>query len=306
MAHDHAHSHAAGRAEDRRRLILVVAVTASVAIVELVGALLSGSLALLADAGHMFSDTAGLLLALSASIIAARPPNERRTYGYHRVEILAGMINAVVLLVICGYLAYAGVRRMIQPSQIDAPQMLIFAAIGLAANLISLAILTSRKDNSINMKGAYLEVFTDALGSVAAIVAGLVVWSTGFVRADSIASLVIAAMIVPRSISLLREAIGVLLESTPRHLDLGEVRAHLEAMDGVDEVHDLHAWTITSGMVALSAHVVVDDGALMDRGVGTLLDQLTNCAAQDFGIHHVTFQVEPQSHRERACHADHP
>ncbi len=303
MGHDH--SHAAGRAEDRRRLMLVLGVTASVVVVELVGAWLSGSLALLADAGHMLSDTAGLLLALSASVIATRPATPRRTFGYHRAEILAGLINAVVLLGICGYLAYAGTRRLFSPSEIDAPQMLVFAGIGLAANLISVVLLASRRDSSLNMKGAYLEVLTDTFGSVAAIGAGLIVLTTGFERADPIASLLIAALVLPRSWALLSEAVGVLLEATPRGLDLSDVRDHLTGVDGVVDVHDLHAWTITSGMPALSAHVTVSEECLAQRGVGPVLDDLTECVGTHFGIDHATFQVEPASHRDHEPDTDH-
>lgn len=303
MGHDH--SHAAGRAEDRRRLTLVLVVTASVVVVELVGAWLSGSLALLADAGHMLSDTAGLVLALSASVIATRPATPRRTFGYHRAEILAGLINAVVLLGICGYLAYAGTRRLVSPSEIDAPQMLVFAGIGLAANLISVVLLTGRRDSSLNMKGAYLEVLTDTFGSVAAIAAGLVVLTTGFDRADPIASLLITVLVLPRSWALLSEAVGVLLEATPRGLDLGDVREHLTGVDGVVDVHDLHAWTITSGMPALSAHVTVSEECLSRRGVGPVLDDLTACVAEHFDIDHATFQVEPDSHRDHEPDTDH-
>ncbi len=289
--------HAGGRAEDRRRLLFVLAVTATVVVVEAVGAWWSGSLALLADAGHMLTDAAGITIALCASLIATRPASPRRTFGYHRVEILAAALNALVLLGVCGYLAYAGTTRLIDPVDIDAGQMLVFAAVGLAANLVSVAVLTRRKDSSLNMRGAYLEVVSDTLGSVAAIVAGVVVLTTGFLRADSIASLVIAALVLPRAWSLLREVGAVLLEAVPPGLDVEEVRRHLAEVDGVVEVHDLHAWTITSGMPALSAHVTVTDEALAARGVGRILDDLSHCVDDCFAIEHATFQVEPRSHR---------
>ena len=303
--HSHDHSHAGGRAEDRRRLVLVLAVTSTVVVVEALGAWWSGSLALLADAGHMLTDAAGILIALSASLIATRPASPRRTFGYHRVEILAAVVNALVLLGVCGYLAVAGTRRLLDPVDVDAGQMLIFAAIGLAANVVSVAILTRRKDASLNMKGAYLEVLSDTFGSVAAIVAGVLVLTTGFLRADSIASLVIAALVLPRAWALLREAGGILLESAPRDLDVEEVRRHLCAMDGVVDVHDLHAWTITSGMPALSAHITVTDEALASRGVGQVLDDLTSCVEAHFGIDHATFQVEPASHRDHEHDTEH-
>lgn len=298
MGAGHEHSHAVGRAEDRRRLRLVLLVTSTVVVVELVGAWLSGSLALLADAGHMLTDAAGIVLALSASMIATRAPSSRRTFGYHRAEIFAALVNAVVLLGVCGFLLYKGVQRLITPSEVEADLMLVFAAVGLAANLLSLLILSRRDKDNLNMKGAYLEVLSDTLGSVAAIAAAVVVLATGFDQADSIASLLIAAMILPRSVSLLRESGAILFEFAPPGVDIEEVRAHLCGVDGVIDVHDLHAWQITSGMPALSAHVRVTDAALTERGVGPVLDDLGECVADCFGIRHATFQVEPASHHE--------
>ncbi len=298
MGSGHDHGHEAGRAVDRSRLRLVLLVTLGVAVVELVGAFLSRSLALFADAGHMFTDTAAIVVALSASYVATLPASPRRTFGYHRAEILAALINAVVLLGVCGYLAYAGIARLLDPVDVHAPQMLAFAAVGLAANLVSVALLAARRSQSLNMRGAFLEVLGDTFGSVAAIIAGLVVIATGFDRADSIASLVIAALILPRAWSLLRACVGVLLEAAPPGVDMEVVRQHLAGADGVTDVHDLHAWSITSGMHALSAHVTVTDDALRDRGVGQILDELGECVASHFGIDHATFQVEPESHRE--------
>jgi cobalt-zinc-cadmium efflux system protein len=298
MGSGHEHGHEHGRAEDRSRLRLVLLVTLSVAVVELVGAFLSGSLALFADAGHMFTDTAAIVVALSASYVATLPASPRRTFGFHRAEILAALINAVVLLGVCGYLAYAGVVRLLDPVEVDAGQMLVFAVVGLVANLVSIALLTARRSSSLNMRGAFLEVLSDALGSAAAIVAGLVVLASGFDRADSLASLLIAALILPRAWSLLRECVGVLLEAAPTGVDVEDVRRHLIGAAGVTDVHDLHAWTITSGMPALSAHVTVTDEALARRGVGQILDELGECVASHFGIDHATFQVEPESHRD--------
>jgi len=302
----HGHAHAVGRAEDRHRLLLVLAVTAAVLVVETVGALVSGSLALLADAGHMLTDAAGIVVALLASLLASRPVSPRRTYGYHRAEILAAVVNALVLLGVCAYLAYAGTRRLVHPADVDAGQMLVFATIGLCANLVSVVLLSARRDASLNMKGAYLEVLSDTVGSVLAIVAGVLVLTTGFQRADSIASLLIAAMVLPRAWALLGEAGGVLLESTPRGIDVEEVREHLCGVGGVVDVHDLHAWTITSGMPALSAHVTVTETSLAERGVGPILDDLTGCVASHFGIDHATFQIEPESHRDHEHDTEHP
>jgi len=298
--HDHAHvtGHASGRAGDRSRLRLVLAVTVSVVAIEVVGATLSGSLALLADAGHLVTDAAAILVALSASYVAALPATDRRTFGLHRAEILAALVNAVVLLGVCGFLAVVGVRRLVHPVDVDTGPMLLVAAIGLVANAASLGLLTRRRETSLNMRGAYLEVLGDLVGSALVVVAGVVIAVTGFTRADPLASLLIAVLILPRSVSLLRDAVAVLLETTPAHLDLDDVRRHLLEVGGVVDVHDLHAWTITSGMPSLSAHVTVTDACLDDRGVGSLLDEFSHCVASHFSVDHVTFQIEPQSHRE--------
>ncbi len=293
----HAHAHAAGRSSDRARLRLILLVTVSVIVVEVVGALLSDSLALLADAGHMVTDAAAVALALSASYVATLPATSRRTFGFHRAEILAALVNAVVLLVVCTYLIWSGVRRLLDPVPIEADLMLWFAVVGLVANAVSLGILQRRKDSSLNMRGAYLEVLSDLVGSVAVVVAAVVVLTTGFLRADPIASLLIAAVILPRSFSLIRESVDVLLEASPRHIDLDEVRTHLADVPGVVDVHDLHAWTITSGIPVLSVHVTVTDACLAERGVGSLLDEFSHCVAEHFDVHHATFQIEPESHR---------
>ncbi len=298
MGAGHGHGHAESRAGDRRRLWWVLAVTTLVLVVEVVGAVLSGSLALFADAGHMLTDVAAVLLALGASYVATRPANDRRTFGYHRAEILAALVNALVLVGVCGFLAYAGVRRLVDPPSVEAGQMLVFALVGLAANVVSLVLLSARRSESLNMKAAFLEVLGDAFGSASAIIAAVVILATGWQRADPLASLVIAVLIVPRAVSLLRDTGSVLFESTPPGLNVTEMRDHLLAMDGVTDVHDLHAWTITSGMPSLSAHVTVTDACLGQRGVGAVLDELARCAREDFGVEHATFQVEPQSHQE--------
>jgi cobalt-zinc-cadmium efflux system protein len=291
------HGQAHGRSVDRSRLKVVLAVTVAMVLVEGVGAFVSGSLALLADAGHLVTDAAAVALALSASYVATLPPTSRRTFGFHRAEILAALTNAVVLLVVCGYLAVEGVRRLVDPVDVQTTPMLVFAVVGLLGNAVSLSLLVRRRDSSLNMRGAYLEVLSDLLGSVLVVVAAVLVAVTGFERADPIASLLIAALILPRSFGLLREAVDVLLETTPAHLDLDDVRNHLRQVPGVVDVHDLHAWTITSGMPVLSAHVTVSDACLADRGVGSLLDEFSQCVAAHFAVDHVTFQIEPESHR---------
>ncbi len=298
MGHGHGHDWAAGRAEDRRRLRAVLAITLTVLVVEVVGSVLTGSLALLADAGHMLTDSAAVAIALSASHLAALPPTDRRTFGFQRAEILAALANSVVLLALCGFLLVEGVRRLAAPQPVDGGPMLVVAALGLVGNLLALRLLGSRKDSSLNLRAAYLEVLTDTLGSVAVLAAAVAVLTAGLDRADSVATLLVAALVLPRSFLLLREAVDVLLEATPRDVDLDEVRSRLSGIDGVVEVHDLHVWTITSGLPSLSAHVVVEDDALAARGLGRLLDELCACVGGDFDVEHVTFQVEPRSHRE--------
>jgi cobalt-zinc-cadmium efflux system protein len=288
----------AARAQDRTRLTWVLAVTLAVLLAELVGAWLSGSLALLADAGHMLTDAAAVTVALLASYVATRPSTDRRTFGYHRAEILAALLNAVVLLVLCLYLFYEAARRLRDPVGVAGAPMLAFAVAGLLANAVSLSLLASRRGQSLNMRGAYLEVLSDLLGSVAVVVAAIVVLATGLDRADSAASILVALLILPRSYSLMREAVDVLLEATPAGLDLDEVRTHLFDVPGVVAVHDLHAWTITSGMPSLSVHVVVADDVLAARGVGELLDEFSRCIADHFEVDHATFQVEPVSHTD--------
>lgn len=290
--------HAHGRAADRDRLRKVLLLTVGVAALEIVGAWVSGSLALLADAGHLLTDAGALVLALAASLLATRPASVRRTFGYHRAEILAALLNAALLLGLCGFLAYEGVRRLREPAEVEGSSMLAFAVVGLLANLLALWLLADRDPGNLNMRGAHLEVLSDTLGSVAAVVAGLAVITLDATRADPIASLLIAGLIVPRAFSVIRESVGVLLEGTPPGLDLEEVRAHLCRVAGVLDVHDQHAWQITSGMPALSAHVRVTDEALAARGVGRVLDELSDCVAACFSIEHATFQVEPAGHRE--------
>ncbi len=298
MGAGHGHGHAAGRQADRRRLRVVLLVTATVMVVEIVGALITGSLALLADAGHMATDAGGVVLALGASYLASRPAGPRSTFGYHRAEVLAALANALVLLGLCAYLVYAGVSRLGDPPSVEAGTMVLFALVGLLANGVSMLVLSRADGTSLNMRGAVNEVLADLVGSVLAVVAGLVIVVWGWDRADPVASLVIAALIVPRALLLLRDSAAVLLEVAPAGLDLAAVEHHLRHADGVVDVHDLHAWTITSGIPSLSAHVTVTDDALAARGVGAILDDLCACVAEHFDVRHATFQVEPVTHED--------
>jgi cobalt-zinc-cadmium efflux system protein len=298
MEHGHGHDHAGGRAADRGRLRIVLGVTICVLALEVVGWLVTGSLALLADAGHLATDAAAVVLALGASYVAGKAGGPRSTFGLHRAEVLAALLNAVVLLGVCGYLLYAGITRLSHPESVDAGPMVLFAFVGLVANGGSMLVLARSDTGSLNLRGAANEVFADTIGSLLAVVAGLVILITGFDRADAIATLVIALLVLPRSFLLLRDAAVVLLEFAPAGLDLTDIRQHLLGVPGVTDVHDLHAWTITSGIPSLSAHVTVTDACLAERGVGATLDELSRCVADHFDVQHATFQVEPVSHQE--------
>ena len=297
--HGHGHSHGAVTAtgRHRKRLVLVIAITATIFVAEVIGGLVSGSLALLADAGHMLTDVAGLVIALVASVLAARPATPSRTFGLQRTEVLAALVNGVLLLGIAVWVLVQAVQRWESPEQVSSGLMLAVALVGIAANVAGLLILRGGKDESLNLRGAYLEVLGDLLGSVAVVIAAVVIMTTGWTRADSIASVLIVCLIVPRAFSLVRDVVDVLLEATPRGVDLDEVRRHILETPGVVDVHDLHAWTITSGMPVLSAHVVVGDAHLAEHGTGTVLDNLGHCLGEHFDVSHCTFQIEPKGHQ---------
>ncbi|HKO83111.1 MAG TPA: cation diffusion facilitator family transporter [Actinomycetota bacterium] len=297
MSHDHKLSSAAAQ---RGRLVAVFAITLAVLVVELVGAALSGSLALLADAGHVLADGAGIGLALLAIRFAARPATPQRTFGYYRLEILAAVVNAVLLFGVAGFVLVEAWRRLAEPPEVASGLMLAVAAVGLVANAVSLWLLRDGQQRSLNLRGAYLEVWGDLLGSVAVLAAAAVIAVTGFRAADPIASALIGVLILPRTWRLLREAVDVLLEAAPKEIDLDEVRRHLLETPGVTDVHDLHAWTITSGLPVLSVHVVLE----RDADAGRVLDGLGDCLAGHFDIGHSTFQLEHPEHRghEGATH----
>jgi cobalt-zinc-cadmium efflux system protein len=263
-----------------------------------VGAALTGSLALLADAGHMAADSIGLVSALVAASLARRPANAQRTYGLKRAEVLAALSNGLIVVGIAAGVGVGGVQRLAHPAPVEPLPVIGLATVGLAANVVALLILRSGAKESINVRGAYLEVVGDSLGSVAVIASGAAIAWTGWLRADAVASLVIAALILPRAYSLLRDVVHVLLEATPKDMDLGEVRRHIEGLPGVVSVHDLHAWTITSGLVSLTAHVVVSPERFNPTSYHELLDEMGRCLAGHFDLTHSTFQVEPAEHTE--------
>ncbi|MCZ2523711.1 cation diffusion facilitator family transporter [Streptomyces sp. SCUT-3] len=309
-AHGHGHTHGRGpggtaAAAYRGRLVATLCITVGILAVELVGSMLTGSLALLADAGHMATDAAGVGMALVAIHFASRPADDRRTFGLARAEILAAVLNALILFGMGGYILVEGVRRLIAPTAIDAGPTVVVALVGMAANIVSLALLMRGQRESLNVRGAFLEVAADALGSAAVVVAAVVVMLTGWQRADPLASLAIGLLIVPRTWKLLTEAVNVLLEAAPKDVDLALVRKHILGIDGVEDLHDLHVWTITSGRPVLSVHVVVSPDVLHETGYAKLLHELQDCLGGHFDVEHCTFQLEPGGHAEHEaglCH----
>jgi cobalt-zinc-cadmium efflux system protein len=308
--HGHGHGHGGGPS-DRRRLGWALAIVSVVLLAEVAGAALTGSLALLADVGHLATDVLGLVAALIATVLAQRPPSHHRTYGLGRAEVLAAALNALVLLVVGAVVAVEAVVRLAAPPPVAGVPLLVLGALGLVGNLAALVVLTcgrTRQDGShqhgshqrsLNLRGVLLEVMGDVLGSLAVLGVALVMLTTGWRQADPVASLVIAALIVPRALALLREAAHVLLEGTPRGVDTAEVDRVLRTVPGVRGVHDLHLWTITSGRHAVSAHLVVDEARSLHCGDASVLDAAATALRGHFGLTHSTLQVE------HAEHADH-
>ncbi|GAB1326367.1 cation diffusion facilitator family transporter [Streptomyces sp. NPDC093260] len=308
--HDHGHGHTHGgsgtaAAAHVGTLRIALSITLAVTVVEVVGGLLADSLALVADAAHMATDALGLGMALFAIHIANRPPSRNRTFGLARAEILAALANCLLLLGVGGYVLFEAIQRFVAPADTHGGLMIVFGLIGLVANSVSLTLLMRGQKESLNVRGAFLEVAADALGSLAVMISAAVILLTGWRTADPIASLAIGLLIVPRTVKLLRETLDVLLEAAPKNVDMDEVRAHILALDGVEDVHDLHAWTITSGLPVLSAHVVVSSELLGAIGHEKLLHELQGCLGDHFDVEHCTFQLEPGGHAEHEaglCH----
>jgi cobalt-zinc-cadmium efflux system protein len=294
------HRHHAGwgpRGRQRRALTVSLVLTASFFVVQTAGGILSGSLALLADSGHLLSDVGSLALALVAMQMARRPPTPARTYGWHRAEVLAALANGAGLVVIAILIFVEAARRFANPHPVEAGLMLVVATGGLLVNLLSAAMLRRHRDESLNVRGAYLHIVADALGSAGAIAAALLLLTTGWKAADPAVSVGIGILVLWSSWGIIRDAAGVLLESTPPGVDLAAVKAALEKEEQVEGVHDLHVWTVTSGFTALSAHLVVRPAGSL--GSGMLLERLQHQLDEQFGIAHTTLQIE------HGPHADH-
>ena len=278
----------------KRQLALVLILSGIYLVAEAVAGLLTGSLALLADAGHMFTDVAGLGLSLLSIWIAERPATPEKTYGYYRVEILAALINALALIGVSIYILYEAYQRFRQPPEVASGPMLFVAALGLGVNLVGLRILRPGADESLNMKGAYLEVMADMVSSIGVIAAAAIMWRTGWYLADPLVSAGIGLFILPRTWKLLREATDVLLEGTPADINVASLRQAIGKAPGVIGVHDLHVWTLTSGVNALSVHVVLADGISNNDA----LQAIQQAVIGPFNIAHTTIQVEASGHAE--------
>ncbi len=281
----------------RKKLAIVFGLTTVYMIAEVIGGMATHSLALLADAGHMLTDAGALALALIAIWFSERPATPKKTYGYYRVEILAALINAVVLLLISFFILYEAYRRFEHPPEVHSGPMLVIATIGLVINLISMKLLGEHSHGSLNVRGAYLEVLSDMLGSLGVIVASVIILMTGWQLADPLISAGIGLFILPRTWTLLNQTIHILLEGTPAGIDLESVQEGMKAVKGVKVVHDLHVWTITSGVDAMSGHVTVEDVNQGDR----ILAELQKMLKDKFGIQHTTIQLEAERCNEKEC-----
>jgi cobalt-zinc-cadmium efflux system protein len=284
----HAHNHAAGA--NSRMLAIALGLTTTFLVAELVGAWLFNSLALLSDAAHMFTDAAALAIALAAVKIGQRPADDRRTFGYRRFEILAAAFNALLLFAVAAYVLWEGLQRFFAPAEVESTGMLIVAAVGLAVNLIAMRLLSAGKEKSLNVKGAYLEVWADMLGSLGVIAGAVLIMVTGWHWVDPLVAIGIGLWVLPRTWTLLKDTTRILLEGVPRHLTLSEIRAAIAAVPGVGGVHDLHVWSMTSDDASLSVHVELAPGG----GAEAVRTEVAAIVHERFGIEHATIQTEQE------------
>lgn len=292
----HSHEHGPGAGSDRRYLLIALVLLAAFMVAEVITAVLSGSLALLSDAGHMLSDVGAIGGALWAIALAARPPSGKWTYGLKRAEILSAAGNGITLLVVSGIVTAEAITRLIHPPAVDGGPVIVVAVAGIIVNVAASWVLARANRSSLNVEGAFRHVLTDLYGFIGTVIAGIIVVTTGFTRADAIASLVVVALMVKAAWELLRDSGRVLLEAAPENMDLEDLRAHLVGVPHVLGVHDLHAWTVTSGLPALSAHIVIEDSCFDDGHAPRLLDQLQACLTGHFDVEHSTFQLEAAAH----------
>ena len=287
MGHDHAHSHGAGQANERS-LWIVLGLTTLFMFAEIVGGILTKSLALISDAAHMFTDGAALAIALAAIHLGKRAADDKRTYGYYRFEILAAAFNAMVLFFVAGYILYEAYQRVRNPPEIQSAGMLVIALIGLAVNFAGMRILRGGAESSLNVKGAYLEVWSDALGSLGVIAAAIIIYLTQWTWVDALVAAGIGLWVLPRTWKLLKESINILLEGVPHNVDIDKIEQSLLGMTGVREIHDLHVWALSSGKNSLTVHLVLHDGSEEQA----VLKATTAMLGERFSLHHATVQIE--------------
>jgi cobalt-zinc-cadmium efflux system protein len=281
---------------DRRYLVLALLLLGAFMVAEVVVAITSGSLALLSDAGHMLSDVGAIGASLWAISLAARPARGAWTYGWKRAEILSAAANGITLLVVGGIVGYEAIRRLIDPPDVEGGPVLVVALVGVVVNIVAAALLAKANRTSLNVAGAYQHILTDLYGFLGTVIAGIVILTTGYTRADPIASLVVVALMVRAAWGLLRDSGRVLLEGAPEGIDLQDLRVHLLEAEHVLDVHDLHVWVVTSSLPAVSAHVVIEDRCFGDGHAPRLLDHLQRCLVGHFDVEHSTFQLEPAGH----------
>jgi cobalt-zinc-cadmium efflux system protein len=294
--HDGGHSHTPGAGADRRYLLIALGLLGAFMLGEVIVAVLSGSLALLSDAGHMLSDVGAIAAALWAIRLAARPAAGAWTFGWKRAEILSAAGNGITLLVVSGIVAVEAIGRLIDPPRVEGGPVVAVAAVGIAVNIAAAWVLARANRSSLNIQGAFRHVLTDMYGFIGTAAAGVIIVATGWTQADAIASLIVVALMLKAAWELLRDSGRILLEAAPKAMDLADVRAHLLATEHVRSLHDLHAWTVTSSLPALSAHIVIDDSCFTDGCAPRLLDELQDCIAGHFDVEHSTFQFEADTH----------
>jgi len=286
---------------NQRRLLVALSITGLMTIVELAGGLISNSLALIGDAGHMFTDTLALGLSLFALNLAKRPASQTKTYGFYRAEILAALINGTLLVLVSAYIFYEAYHRFVEPPEVRGSLMLTVAVIGLAANVVGISILRSASRGNLNVKGAFLHMWSDTVSSVGVIAAGIIILLTGRTIADPIISIIIGLLILRGAGGLVWESVNILLEAVPKHLDVGRINTEIRKIKGVNDVHDVHLWAITSGMYAISCHLLIEDQ--MVSNCTQIVEEVNQTLSQKFGISHSTVQLEcEECENSLVCH----
>ena len=296
--HSHAYGASAAAATERHALTGALVLLVAFMAFEIGSAIYSNSLALLADAGHMLIDVGAIAGSLVALRLAARPETRSHTYGLKRAEILAAAFNGISLIVVAALVTFEAIVRLLNPSPVDGAVLIVVASVGVAVNLLATMVMSRANRQSLNVQGAYRHVLTDLYGFIGTVIAGIVIVTSGFERADAIASLLVVVLMLKASVGLLRPALRILLEATPDDIDLEEVREHLLELPEVESVHDLHAWTLTSSLPILTAHVVVTDECLNTGQAGRVLDHLQDCLSGHFDVAHSTLQFETAGHIE--------